>query len=135
MTRLIDGDELTVSAYKKFVGDSNNPTLGNSLYKVFEELISNAPTVEYTFEEAFTQTVCEHCTKTPADLKESMAKMLVDAYNSGVADGFRQGQQSGNSQVTVCSGCEDKAAQYSLGFQDGFLTAKRIGEGGSSNDK
>ena len=61
MTRLIDADELK----KAYFNAINETSIGEVSIIA---LIDNAPTVEYTFEEAFQKTVCEqrlYCPQRP----------------------------------------------------------------------
>ena len=65
----LQGDLISRSALKKAISDAvyNFVQLPIPVDKV-QEIIDNAPTVEYTFEEAFQKTVCEqklYCPKRP----------------------------------------------------------------------
>ena len=69
--------------------------LYNGVYckAIAETDIDNAPTVEYPF--------------------------YQEAYQTGYEEGQNEIPQSGCKD---CDECEDKAKQYSMGFQDGYLT-------------
>lgn len=66
------GDSISREALKKWVDDSISQYCNQystdmlNMFGLFKEVIDNAPTVEYTFEEAFQKTVCEQRLYCPA---------------------------------------------------------------------
>ena len=82
----MDNDLISRSALKEIweLYEKYQPSLATNVYEfgvALKGIIDNAPTVEYTFEEAFQKTVCEQRLYCPARPQGEWNKIGKDTFN------------------------------------------------------
>ena len=101
--RLIDADELVKCAISCEIHNGALTELCVPLYQ-----INNAPTVEPCYQ----TTSCLDCKM--YDKKKHNCPRFCEVIRSVI-------EEKPQDECKDCETCEDKAKQYSLGFQDGYL--------------